>query len=947
MSNYEQMKKSSALSGTSAFFVETMYEQYLSSPESVPPYWQNYFFTFLSNERTAASDEKPRLAVASKFAILSKLSKAQPDAGVASNAEALSKQAKVSSLIGAYRNSGHKAADIDPLQFHDRDTVVDLDYRYHGLSDVDLNEVFNVDTLCSDKRRMTLREIIAYLQDVYTTTVGVEVNHLNHIEEKRWVQERLERFAHKPKATREEQFGILEDLVKAEGMERYLHVRYPAQKRFSLEGGDSLIPMMDRLIQKLGSNGTKEVVIGMAHRGRLNVLINILGKLPEQLFDEFEGRCVKADHPGDVKYHLGFSSDVETPGGNCHLSLAFNPSHLEIVNPVVQGSVRARMERRKKTKGSGSAMEVANQVAPVLIHGDAAFANQGVIQETFQLSQARGYRVGGTVHIIINNQIGFTTSNLQDARSSFYCSDPAKVLETPVLHVNGDDPEAVVMVAEIAADYVFEFNKDIVIDLVCYRRLGHNEADEPAATQPMMYKKIRSHQTTLSIYSDKLISQSVIDAGAVEQLKNRYKDTLAAGKSVSRPIPIRDNSAPVEAWAKFATQDWNKQVDTTYDKGKLTALAKKLFSYPDDFVVHRIVQKLYASRYAMADEKISCDWGFAEMMAYATLLTAGYQVRLSGQDSGRGTFAHRHAIIHDTITGQSHTPLYHIGEDLPPCRIIDSILSEEAVLGYEYGFSLAEPNALVIWEAQFGDFANGAQVLFDQFIASGEAKWERYCGLTVMLPHGYEGQGPEHSSARLERHLQLCAENNICVCVPTTPAQIYHLLRRQMLQSFRKPLIIMTPKSLLRHKLAVSSMDDLAGGSFQTVLPEIDAINADKVQRIIFCSGKVYFDLLEKRREKKQTNVAIIRIERLYPFPSASYIDHLKAYPNATEVRWVQEEPQNQGAWRHIVHHLLNGESDHLSIAYIGRRSSASTAAGYASVHDQQQARLIEEALDV
>lgn len=940
MSDYKKMKETSALSGGNAAFVEVLYENYLNDPHSVPDNWQTYFTHVKGDEA-----DKPRLGIQEKFEILSKLPKTGAVDSEGGQDAAL--RAKVGRLMGAYRSSGHQAADVDPLRFRDRNTVVDLDYHYHGLTDADLDKTFTTGTLFVDKKSMTLRDIIAYLKDVYTSTIGAEFNHIHDIEERRWIQERLERFAHTPKANTAQQLEILDNLVKAEGLEKYLHTRYVGQKRFSLEGGESLIPMMDRLIQHLGSNGTKEVVIGMAHRGRLNVLVNILGKLPSQLFDEFEGRTVKENTAGDVKYHMGFSSDVETEGGNVHLSLAFNPSHLEIVNPVVQGSVRARMERRKTTFGPHSAMGVANQVVPIQIHGDAAFANQGVIQETLQLSQVRGYRVGGTVHIVINNQIGFTTSNLLDARSSLYCTDPAKIVQAPILHVNGDDPEAVAMAADIAADYIFKYHKDIVLDLVCYRRLGHNEADEPAATQPMMYQNIRTRKTTLALYAEKLMAKNIVTADTIEQLKADYKNKLDAGESVSRPIPANKNSEAIEAWNQFTVQDWDAPVDTTVDKGELTQIAKKTFSYPDSFTPHRIVQKLYDTRQKMAEGDIDCDWGFAENLAYATLLLEDYQVRLSGEDSGRGTFAHRHAVIHDSKNGDSYMPLGNLHDELPSVRIIDSILSEEAVLGFEYGFAQAESRALVIWEAQFGDFANGAQVLFDQFIASGEAKWERYCGLTVMLPHGYEGQGPEHSSARLERWLQLCAHNNMRVCMPTTPAQIYHLLRLQMLQKFRKPLIIMTPKSLLRHKLAVNTMDDLADGAFQSVIPEVDVIEKDKVERILFCSGKVYYDLLEQRRKNTQTNVAIVRVEQLYPFPSKEYIETIKAYPASKEIVWVQEEPQNQGAWRNILHHLTEHNVANLPIRYIGRKESASTAAGYANVHNKEQTALVEKALDI
>lgn len=939
MSKYKQMKETSALSGGSASFVEDLYESYLDDPNSVSENWQAYFAD-LQSPTSNTANEIPRLVVQDKFAILSKL----PKVG-AQSSDASVKQTKVDALIGAYRNSGHKAADIDPLHFRDRGTVADLDYHFHGLSDADLDESFATGTLFTDKAQMKLRDIIDFLKDVYTTTVGAEVNHLNIIEEKRWIQERLERFAHQPKATPEQQREILEDLVKAEGLERYLHTRYVGQKRFSLEGGDSLIPMMDRLVQRMGANGCKEAVIGMAHRGRLNVLINIMGKLPSMLYDEFEGRTVKGHTAGDVKYHMGFSSDIQTPGGDMHLSLAFNPSHLEFVNPVAQGSVRARLERRKKSPGSRSVMEVANEVIPVLIHGDAAFANQGINQETLQLAKTRGYRVGGTMHVIINNQIGFTTSHLEDARSSLYCSDPAKIIEAPILHVNGDDPEAVALVSEIAADYIFKFQKDIVLDLVCYRRLGHNEADEPATTQPLMYKNIRARKTPLALYAEQLVAQGVVDNATVEKLKTDYKAALDAGEKVSRPGSLDINTHAVEAWAKFTHQDWQAPVDTTFDKNALSSLAKRTFAYPDSFTPHRIVEKLFATRQKMAEGEQPCDWGFAENLAYATLLEQGFQVRLTGEDSGRGTFAHRHAVIHDAKTGEDYTPLQHLSDKHKACRIIDSILSEEAVLGFEFGFAQSEPDALAIWEAQFGDFANGAQVIFDQFIASGEAKWERFCGLTVMLPHGFEGQGPEHSSARLERWLQLCAGNNMRVCMPTTPAQIFHLLRLQMLQQFRKPLIIMTPKSLLRHKLAVNSMDDLANGEFHTVIPEIDVIDNQQIERIIFCSGKVYYDLLEKRRENQQDNVAIIRVEQLYPFPAEAYAENINAYPNATEILWVQEEPQNQGSWRNILHHLMENNPTALPIRYVGRKESASTAVGYAKVHNKEQAALVDEAL--
>lgn len=937
MSIYDEMKKSSALSGGNSAFIEELYETYLEDPEQVPDNWKQYFADIKGSE----ANEKPRLAIQEKFGILATLPK------VNAVKEITEKQAAVNTLIAAYRNSGHQAAATDPLNFRKKDQVIDLDPAYHGLEESEMQEVFDTSVLFTREDNMKLVDIISFLQDVYTSSIGIEVNHIHNIVEKRWIQERLERLAHRDELDKAQKLEILDNLVKAEGLERYLHTRYVGQKRFSLEGGDSLIPMMDTLIQRLGEKGTKEVVIGMAHRGRLNVLTNIMGKAPSLLFDEFEGRSIKENSAGDVKYHLGFSSDVNTPGGNLHLMLAFNPSHLEIVNPVIQGSVRARLERRKKSRGSGSVADVLNEVVPIQIHGDAAFAGQGVIQETLQLSQVRGYRVGGSIHVIINNQIGFTTSNLLDARSSQYVSDPAKIVQAPIIHVNGDDPEAVVVATRIAADYLMEFGKDVVLDLVCYRRLGHNEADEPAVTQPMMYKNIRAHKTTLALYAEKLINEGVITDKEVQALKNQYKDKLDAGETVARPVPSPPDNPVAKEWMALTNQDWDALVDTTFDEARMIALAEKIFIPPDTFTPHPIVKKLLATRMEMALGKVDIDWGFAENLAFATLLDEGYQVRLSGEDCGRGTFAHRHAKIHDYKTGKSFTPLTKLDPDQPICRIIDSILSEEAVLGFEYGFSSAEPNGLVLWEAQFGDFANGAQVLFDQFISSCETKWDRYSGLVILLPHGQEGQGPEHSSARLERYLQLCAENNMRVCMPTTPAQMFHMLRRQMIQKFRKPLIVMTPKSLLRHRLAVSTVDELCKGKFHEIIGEIDNIQPKNVRRIVFCSGKVYYDLLEARRDREIDNIAIIRMEELYPFPKKQYQAEIKRYSNAEEIIWCQEEPENQGAWRQIYHNLVEQNPTGIKIEYVGRKEMASTAAGFASIFSREQQEIVNKVLNI
>ncbi len=743
-----------------------------------------------------------------------------------------------------------------------------------------------------------------------------------------------------PKLTTEQQKHLLRKLTEAEHLERYLHTKYVGQKRFSLEGGESLIPSIDELIQRAGGNGVQEIVIGMAHRGRLNVLVNVLGKMPKDLFLEFEGKGVQQLPSGDVKYHNGFSSDITTPGGPVHLSLAFNPSHLEIVNPVVEGSVRARQRRRDDKTG--------DQVLPILVHGDAAFAGQGVVMETLNLSGTRGYGTGGTVHLIVNNQIGFTTSDPRDARSTLYCTDIAKMVEAPIFHVNGDDPEAVLFVTQLALDFRNKFHKDVVIDIVCFRKLGHNEQDEPSVTQPLMYKKITQHPGTRKLYADKLVTQNVIAAEEPEAMIKQYRDTLDAGQQTVSPMLSNFKSKFAVDWAPFLGAKWTDAADTHVPLAELQRLAEPLTTVPEGFKVHPTVGRVIEARKQMAAGKQPVDWGMAETLAYASLLSNGYDVRLSGQDMGRGTFAHRHAVLHDQDRERwdqgSYIPLQHIGKDQGDFVVIDSVLSEEAVLGFEYGFSTAEPNALVVWEAQFGDFANGAQVVMDQFISSGETKWGRVCGLTQLLPHGYEGQGPEHSSARLERYLQLCAEHNMQVCVPSNAAQIFHLLRRQMLRPFRKPLIVMTPKSLLRKKEAASAIEDLANGTFQTVIPDTTSVDEKGVKRIVACCGKVYYDLLAKKNEAKRDDVALIRVEQLYPFPHKQFEAEMKRYPNAHEVVWCQEEPQNQGAWYQTAHYFRENMRGDQTLYYAGRPASASPAGGYMARHNERQKTLVEQA---
>ncbi|MDO4643008.1 MAG: 2-oxoglutarate dehydrogenase E1 component [Cardiobacteriaceae bacterium] len=936
MGNYQAEKARSQLSGGNAAYIEALYELYLEAPEQVSAQWRSYF----DEVRAGQDDEQPRLPVQERFEHLAQLTSV-----AAEDHEAVNKQVAVLALISGYRSRGHQIADLCPIALRPRREVPDVDYHWHGLTDDDMERSFNTGTLFNGGE-MKLKDIITYLDKAYKYHIGAEFSHIHNTEERRWLQQHLEQAAqgYGFSATRKRE--MLKLLVAADGLEKYLHKRFVGQKRFSLEGGDGLIPLMDSLIQRLGKNGTKEIGIAMAHRGRLNMLINILGKRPEDLFNEFEGKYAPQEgRSGDVKYHMGFSSTVDTEGGIVDLSLAFNPSHLEFVNSVVQGSMRARLERVQQAKSADSVFEISNYAVPVQIHGDAAFAGQGIIMETLQLSQVRGYRVGGSMHIIVNNQIGFTTSNPLDTRSAMYCSDAAKLIQAPVLHVNGDDPEAIVFAAELAADYLRKFQKDVFIDVICYRRLGHNEADEPSATQPMMYQKIRKHAVPAQVYAEQLVAEGVIAANEYEKMQEDYRQRLEAGNSVARPQPLADTDPLEQAWKALRHQNWNAPVDTTYPAEALTRLGEKIFTPPADFMPHPIVEKVMATRVEMSAGHQSLDWGAAENLAYASLLEQGYSVRVSGEDCGRGTFSHRHAVIHDQTTGDSYTPLAHLYEGQPSVRVIDSILSENAVLGFEYGFATAEPHGLVIWEAQFGDFANGAQVIIDQFVTSGESKWGRYCGLTMLLPHGYEGQGPEHSSARLERYLQLCADKNVQVCVPTTPAQIFHLLRRQVLRQFRKPLIVMSPKSLLRNKLAVSDLSELSEGAFQAFIGEQDTlVAADKVKRVILCCGKVYYELLQKRREAGINDIAILRVEQLYPFPTEAVAEALASYRHA-EIVWCQEEPRNQGAWRQIYEWLEPALPAGKKPLYVGRAASASTAAGYLKLHNAEQAALVREAL--
>jgi len=924
-----ELIESSPFASSQAPYLEDLYERYLDAPGSLAPAWRQ-FFAQLGNAATRDVRKTPaRHAGARPAGIIA--------AAAGNDAE---KQSAVSRLIQFYANRGHLIADIDPLALMPRPVPDVLEPAHVGLTDADMDSEFYTGSRASGvDRQMKLREILSQLRHIYCGRIGAEFAHVSNGDERLWLQDRFQEGRLQQAFSREERLNLLWQLSVAEGLERYLHTKYVGQKRFSLEGGDALIPLLDDVIQRCGAAGVEDIVIGMAHRGRLNVLVNVLGKAPSMLFSEFEGH-VDLDElkgSGDVKYHKGFSADLRTPGGNVHVVLAFNPSHLEVVNAVVEGSVRARQDRREQA--------AVDRVVPVLVHGDAAFAGQGVVMETLQLSQARGFATGGTLHVVINNQVGFTTSEPADARSTLYCSDVAKMIEAPIFHVNADDPEAVVSAARLALDYRMKFHKDVVIDLVCYRRHGHNEADEPAATQPLMYQAIRKHPTARQIYGRQLEQDGILDEGQAAQMAEDYRRGLDEGRPQARAFAGTSGNRYTVDWSRHLSADWSEAPVTGVAPERLQALAAQLTAVPAGFALHPRVARIVEDRRHMYADAAPLDWGAAETLAYATLLADGFHVRLCGQDSARGTFFHRHAVWHDQASGRTHLPLAATAADRARLAVIDSVLSEEAVLGFEYGYSTTDPGTLVIWEGQFGDFANGAQVIIDQFIAAGEAKWGRVSGITLFLPHGYEGQGPEHSSARLERFLQLCAEFNIQVCVPSTPAQMFHLLRRQMLRALRKPLIVMTPKSLLRHKHSSSTMADLAGGRFHAVIDEVDALDTAGVRRLVLCSGKVYYDLLDRRHADQATDVALARIEQLYPFPADEFHTVVARYPQARQVVWCQEEPQNQGAWYQVRHRLQAGLLPGQQLLYAGREGAAAPATGIHALHQREQENLVAAAL--
>ena len=947
-------QKNSWLDGANAAWLESMYETFLENPDAVDLDWRNKFEELrntISTDSPVPVEDVPHSAIRDYFKhrALRQKHPCPPSPSVVHRAETTidisyeRKQVHVLQLINSYRILGHIKANLNPLYSENTTDIPELTLQYHQLSQADMVLEFDTGSLITDERA-TLTKILHILQHTYCHTIGAEYMHISETAEKRWIQQQLESITSTPALHYKARQRILRRLTAAEGLERYLHTRYVGQKRFSLEGAESLIPLLDELIQTATAYGIKETVIGMAHRGRLNVLTNILGKIPCELFQEFEGTKESGDYSGDVKYHMGFSSDIKTPRSTMHLALAFNPSHLEIVSPVVEGSVRARQQRRGDTKGE--------QIIPVQIHGDAAFSGQGVVMETFQMSQSRGYSTKGTIHIVINNQIGFTTSNVKDARSAQYCTEVSKMVNAPIFHVNGDDPEAVIFIARMALDYRMKFKKDVIIDMICYRRHGHNEADEPAATQPIMYKRIKSLPTTREIYVQKLYDAAIFTLDESEEIVQEYRSKLEAGECVAPNIINNEAHNFSFHWQDYTGTNLDQAVDTSIAIEDIKYLMDQLEQLPEEFELHPRVAKILSDRHKMTAGALPIDWGYGETLAYAALLIDSFNIRLSGQDSGRGTFFHRHVVWHNQLKKEAWVPLRNlqttktdkkIGEFL----VIDSLLSEEAVLAFEYGYASTNPETLVIWEAQFGDFANNAQVVIDQFISAGEQKWQRLCGLVMLLPHGFEGQGAEHSSARLERFLQLCAQNNMQVCIPTTPSQVFHMLRRQMLRNTRKPLICMSPKSLLRHKLAVSTLEDFSNGSFLKVINDAEITDMAEVSRIILCSGKVYYDLLEQKQSNQLSHIAIIRIEQLYPFPEKELTSLMQTYSNVSTIVWCQEEPRNQGAWYNIRHHLEAISKTDQTLKYVGRDASAAPAVGVTRIHVAQQKTLVNQALAI
>ena len=971
---------SSFMQGHNAEYLEQLYARYANDPAAVDEVWQDFFRQLgdaeldvkaeASGPSWARSDWPPAIeddltgALTGEWAAPAeakgagdKIKAKAAEKGVQVSDEAV-KQAVLDSiralmLIRAYRIRGHLVADLDPLGMRAATPHPELDPASYGFAAADMDRPIFIDNVLG-LQIATMRQILEIVKRTYCGTFAMQYMHISNPEEASWLKERIEGFGKEIQFTREGRKAILNKMVEAEGFEKFLHVKYMGTKRFGLDGGESLIPAMEQIIKRGGALGVRDIVIGMPHRGRLNILANVMQKPYRAIFNEFQGGSFKpedVDGSGDVKYHLGASSDREFDGNNVHLSLTANPSHLEAVNPVVLGKVRAKQDQLGDKERTS--------VLPILLHGDAAFAGQGVVAECFALSGLRGHKAGGTIHIVVNNQIGFTTAP-HFSRSSPYPTDNALVVEAPIFHVNGDDPEAVVHAAKVATEFRQKFKKDVVIDIFCYRRFGHNEGDEPMFTNPMMYKKIKGHKTTLTLYTDRLVKDGLIPEGEIEDMKAafqaRMNEEFEAGKE------FKPNKAD---WLDGKWSHLDKQ-DKDYQRGK-TAIKKETFdevgrgltTLPENYPVHKTIGRFLDTRKKMFDSGEGIDWATGEALAFGSLLTEGYPVRLAGQDSTRGTFSQRHSGIVNQDSEGRYYPLNNIRSGQAQYEVIDSALSEYAVLGFEYGYSLAEPNALTLWEAQFGDFANGAQIMFDQFISSGESKWLRMSGLTVLLPHGFEGQGPEHSSARLERFLQMCGGDNWIVANCTTPANYFHILRRQLHRSFRKPLILMTPKSLLRHKMAISKAEEFQeGSSFHRVLwddaqhgnSDTKLVADDKIKRVVMCSGKVYYDLLEERDARGIDDVYLMRIEQYYPFPAISLVKELERFKGA-EMVWCQEEPKNQGAWSFIEPNiewvLSRINAKHTRPVYAGRQASASPATGLASQHKLQQQALVDAALTI
>ena len=972
---------SSFMQGHNAEYLEQMYARYAADPNAVDEVWQEFFRQLgdaeldvkaeaagpswarsdwppmPNDDLTAALDGQWPAPAAEAKGAGKKIKEKAAEKGVEVSDEAI-KRAVLDSIralmiIRAYRIRGHLIADIDPLGMRDQTPHPELDYKSYGFTDADLDRPIFIDNVLG-LQIASLRQIMDIVKRTYCGTFALQYMHISNPEEASWLKERIEGYNKEITFTREGRKAILNKLVEAEGFEKFLHVKYMGTKRFGLDGGEALIPAMEQIIKRGGSLGVKEVVIGMPHRGRLNILANVMSKPYRAIFNEFQGGSFKpedVDGSGDVKYHLGASSDREFDGNSVHLSLTANPSHLEAVNPVVLGKARAKTDQLKDDERTS--------VVPVLLHGDAAFAGQGVVAECFALSGLRGHKTGGTIHIVVNNQIGFTTAP-HFSRSSPYPTDNALVVEAPIFHVNGDDPEAVVHAAKVATEFRQKFRKDVVIDIFCYRRFGHNEGDEPMFTNPLMYKNIKKHKTTLQLYTDRLVKDGLIPEGEIEDMKASFQAHLNEEFETGKEYKPNKADWLDGRWSHLDKQDEDYQRGQTSIKPEtLAEVGGALSRLPEGFPAHKTVARILDAKAKMFETGKGFDWATAEALAFGSLLTEGYPVRLSGQDATRGTFSQRHSGIVNQETEERFFPLNHIRDGQSRYEVIDSALSEYAVLGFEYGYSLAEPNALTMWEAQFGDFANGAQIMFDQFISSGESKWLRMSGLVCMLPHGFEGQGPEHSSARLERFLQMCGGDNWIVANCTTPANYFHILRRQLHRTFRKPLILMTPKSLLRHKLCISEAEDFTtGSSFHRVLwddaqkgnSDTKLVADDKIKRVVMCSGKVYFDLLEERDARGIDDVYLLRVEQFYPFPAMSLTKELERFKNA-EMVWCQEEPKNQGPWSFIEPNiewcLSRIKAKHTRPVYAGRAASASPATGLASQHKAQQAALVNEALTI